>query len=71
MWKGLLLILNLIEFQNVPFQSNAEEALLCIHNFLDVLEWIDDKRVIILSKETVIYENKKEIFSEHENCKCI
>lgn len=32
---------------------------------------IDDKWVIILSQETVIYEKKKEIFSEHENCKCI
>lgn len=70
-WKGLFLIKSLIEFPNAPLQPNAEEALLCIHNFLDVLELIDDKRAIILSQETVIYGKKKEIFSQHENCRCI
>lgn len=48
---------NTIEFPNASLQPNAEEALLCIHNFLDVLELIDDKHVIILSQETVLYEH--------------
>lgn len=70
MCKYLFLIRNLIEFLNASLQPNAEETLLCICNFLDVLELIDDKHVIILSQETVIYEEKKETFSQHENCRC-
>lgn len=71
MWKGLFLIKKLIEFPNAPHQPNAKEALLCISNFLDVLELTDDKCAIILSQETVKYEKKEEKFSQHENCRCI
>lgn len=70
MCKYLFLISNSIESPNAPLQPNAEKTLLCICNFLDVLELIDDKHVIIWSQETVIYEEKKETFSQHENCRC-
>lgn len=56
MWKGLFLIKNLIEFPNASFQPSTGGALLCIHNFLDDLELIDDKHVIIWSQKTVTDE---------------